>query len=243
MLVIQKRKTGNAALAAEVEHWLRLTVDDYPRSLREITDPLEFGFLGENLGPASEQILRRIVGTHPRSEIRWEAGCALVIHQMGIASLVAGLRSVAALPLEAKHCAGPGLEAASVFGGETRLNAVDSTALVREIEERLGRIADRVNDVKKPGLCFFHLIVDTPTLFRYHAGTELLLRRVAEGHPDRRLREGVRCALTSYLAGITALSRTIDADRSYWVDRLGEERVEQISRLNADHTRKKSTAD
>jgi hypothetical protein len=57
---------------------------------------------------------------------------------------------------------------------------------------------------------------------------------VAVGHPDARFRAGARRALAIYLAGIADLARTIDSDRAHWVDHLGEDRVEQIRRLNPD---------
>jgi len=235
-LVLQNGKSSFTALASEIEHWLRRVLDEFPGVLLEqdITDNL--GLLTENLGPTAGQILRRIAETHPQSETRWDAECGLAIQEMKIASLVADLRSVAAVPPGSKKCNVPGLAAACVVGGETRLNAVDSKALVREIERRLQRIADRVNEVKKPGSCFFHLIVDIPTFSQYHAGTETLLRRAAEGHP------GARRSLAIYLAGMADLSRTIDSDRAHWVDRVGEDRVEQIRRLNPDRLMNESSA-
>ena len=241
-LIIQKRKVKTTALAAEIEHRLRQVLDEFPGVLLEqdITD--NFGLLAENLGPTAGQILRRIAETHPQSATRWEAECGLALQQMEIASLVADLRSLAALPPESKQCAGPGLAAACVFGGESRLNAVDSRALVREIEQRLQRIADRVKDVNNPGSSYFHLIVDSPTLSQYHAGTETLLHYVAEGHPSWRLRASARRSLAIYLAGIADLSRTIDSDRARWVVRLGEDRVEQIRRLDSDRLMHESSA-
>jgi len=233
-LELQKRKSKTAALAAEIEHWLRQVLDEFPGVLLEqdITD--NFGLLAENLGPTAGQILRRIAEMHPQSETRWEADCGLALQQMQIASLVADLRSVASVPPGSKKCAGSGVAAACVSGGETRLIAVDSKALVREIERRLQTIADRVNDVKQPGICCFHLVMDSPTLSQYHAGTETLLRCVAERHPNSRFRAAARHSLAIYLAGIADLSRTIDSDRAHWVDRLGEVRVEQIRRLDPD---------
>jgi hypothetical protein len=241
-LIIQKRKVKTTALAAEIEHRLREVLDEFPGVLLEqdITD--NFGLLAENLGSTAGQILRRIAETHPQSATRWEAECARALQQMEIASLVADLRSVAALPPGSKQRACPELAAACVFGGESRLNAVDSRALVREIEQRLQRIADRVKDVNNPGSSCFHLIVDSPTLSQYHAGTETLLRCVAEGHPSWRLRASARRSLAIYLAGIADLSRTIDSDRARWVVRLGEDRVEQIRRLNPDRLIHESSA-
>jgi hypothetical protein len=186
--------------------------------------------------------MQRIAETHPHSAIRFEAECDLAIQKMEIASLVADLRSVAALPPESKKCAGPALAAACVFGGETRLSAVDSKALVREIERRLQRIIDRVNDVDNPASSYFRLIMDSPTLSQFHAGTETLLRRVAEGHPNGRFRAAARRSLAIYLAGLAGLSRTIDSDRARWVDRLGEDRVAQIRRLNPDRLMDESRA-
>jgi hypothetical protein len=241
-LVVQERRSKTIALAAEIEHWLRRVLDEFPGVLldQDITD--NFGFGAENLGPAAGQIMRRIAETHPRSATRFEAECGRALQQMEIASLVADLRSVAALPPESKQCAGPGLAAACVFGGESRLNAVDSRALVREIEQRLQRIADRVREVNNPGSSYFHLIMDSPTLSRYHAGTETLLRCVAKGHPSWRFRAAARRSLAIYLTGIADLSRTIDSDRAHWVDRLGEDRVEQIRRLNPDRLMHESSA-
>ncbi len=233
-LVVQERKCSSTALAAEIERWLRQVLDEFPSVFveQDITD--NFGLLCGNLGPTAGQILRRIAETHPQAETRWEAECALALEQTEIASLVADLRSLAALPPDSKKCAGPALAAACVFGGEARLNAVDSKALVREIEQRLQRIAGRVNEVKRPGICYFHLIMDSPTFSQYHAGIETLLRRVAEGHSDARFRAGARRSLAIYLAGLADLSRTIQSDRAYWVDRLGEDRVDQIRRLDPD---------
>ncbi len=96
---------------------------------------------------------------------------------------------------------GPALAAASVYGGEARLNAVDSMVLVHEIERRLEKIAGRANDVKRPGICYFHLITDSPTFSRYHARIETLLRRVAEGHHDVRFRAGARARWRSISRG------------------------------------------
>ena len=149
-----------------------------------------------------------------------------------LASLVADLRSVALLPPGSKRCAGPAMVAATAWGGEARLLAVDPKALVREIEERLQRLAKHATEIREPSPCLSHLIMDSPTLSEYHAGIETLLRRRAEGHPDSRFRAATRRSLALYLSGIAALSTTIDADRAYWVDRLGEERVEQIRRLD-----------
>lgn len=171
-------------------YWLNRALDKFPGVFvaQEITDDL--GFLAESLGPASGQILRRIAGTHPQPDIRWEAECASVLQQMQIASLVADLRSVAAEPPGSKKCAGPAVAAAGVFGGEARLSAIDSKALVADIEQRLLSIAGRVNDVKEPGISHFHLIMDCTTLSQFHTGTEVLLRSVAGGHPDPRSRGG-----------------------------------------------------
>jgi hypothetical protein len=199
-------------------------------------------FLSENLGLGAGQILKCIAETHPQSATRWEAECGLARQQMEIASLVADLRAVASLPPESKQCAVPGLAAACVFGGETRLFAVDSKALVNEIEHRLKRIANRVNDVNNPGIIYFHLTMDTPILSQYHAATEALLRRAAGGHPDLRFRAGARRSLATYLAGIADVSRTIDSNRAYWVDRVGEDRVMQIRNLGRDRLLNESSA-
>ena len=237
---LELRKVRAAVLATEIEHWLRQVLDEFPGILLEqdIIDVLPTG----NLGPTASEILRRIAETHPDSATRWEAECGLAGQQMEIASLVAELRSVAALPPDSKQCAGPGLAAACVFGGERRLSAVDSKVLVREIEQRLERIADRVNDVSNPGTFYFHLIMDIPTLSQYHAGTEALLRCAAAGHPSSRIRAGARRSLALYLAGLADLCRTIDSDRALWVNRLGEDRFAQIRRLNADRLMHESLA-
>jgi hypothetical protein len=241
-LVVQKRKSKTIALAAEIEHWLRLVLEEFPGVLRDPDIMDNFGFGAENLGPAAGQIMRRIAETHPQSATRFEAECGLALQQMEIASLVADLRSVASLPPESKQCAGPGLAAACVFGGEAPLNAVDSRALVHELEQRLQKIGDRVKEVDNPASSYFHLIMDSPTLGRYHAGTEKLLRCVAQGHPNWRFRAAARRSLALYLAGIANLSRTIGSDRARWVDRLGEDRVDQIRRLDADRLIHESSA-
>ena len=229
----EKRKVKTTALAAEIDHRLRQVLDEFPGVLLEqdITD--NFGLLAENLGSTAGQILQRIAETHPQSATRWEAECGLALQQMEILSLVADLRSVAALPPESKQCAGPQLALPASSAESLDSSAVDSRALVREIEQRLQRIANRVNDVNNPGSSF-HLIMDSPTLSQYHAGTETLLRRVAEGHPSWRLRASWRRSLAIYLAGLAGLTRTIDSDRARWVVRLGEDRVEQIRRLDPD---------
>jgi hypothetical protein len=240
--VLQIRKAESAALASEIEDWLRQVIDKFPGVLLEQDIMESCAFLSENLGPAAGRILKCIAETHPQPAARWEAECGLAVQQMEVMSLVADLRSVAALPPESKQCAGPALAAACVFGGETRLCAVDSMVLVREIEQRLQRIADRVNDIDNPGIFYFHLIMDSPTLSQYHAGTEALLRRAAGGHPDLRFRAGARRSLAIYLAGIADLNRTIDSDRDYWIDRLGEDRVTQIRNLNRDRLLDESLA-
>jgi hypothetical protein len=240
--VLQIRKAESAALASEIEHWLRQVIDKFPGVLLEQDIMESCAFLSENLGPAAGRILKCIAETHSQSATRWEAECGLAVQQMEVMSLVADLRSVAALPPESKQCAGPALAAACVFGGETRLCAVDSMVLVREIEQRLQRIADRVNDIDNPGIFYFHLIMDSPTLSQYHAGTEALLRRAAGGHPDLRFRAGARRSLAIYLAGIADLNRTIDSNRAYWIDRLGEDRVTQIRSLNRDRLLDESLA-
>jgi hypothetical protein len=231
---LSQTKSRSSALAVEIEYWLKRALDDFSGVLveQDITDNL--GLLAENLGPTAGQILRRIAETHPQPDVRWDAECALAIQQMQIASLVAELRFVAAEPPGSKKCAGPALAAACVFGGETRLNAIDPKPLVGEIEQRLQRIAVRVNDVKEPGISYFHLITDCPTLSQYHAGTEALLRFVAKGDPNPRCRAAARRSLAIYLAGLAELSRMIDSERSRWVDRLGEDRVQQIGHLNPD---------
>jgi hypothetical protein len=91
-----------------------------------------------------------------------------------------------------------------------------------------------VNDVKEQGICYRHLNMDSPTLSQFHAGTETVLRVVAEGHPDKRFRAGARRSLAIYLAALADLSRTIDSGRISWINRLGAERVEQIRRLDAE---------
>jgi len=239
---IQKRKSKSTALAAEIEQWLRSVLDQFPQILFEPDVSDNFGLLSENLGPAAGQILRRIADAHPQMETRLEAECALALQQMATVSLVAELQSVAAQPPDSKKCVGPALAAACIFGGEERLSAVDAKALVCEIEQRLQRIAHRVNTVKQPGICYFHLIMDTSTFSRYHAGTETLLRRVADGHPNSRFRAGARRALAIYLAGIADPSRTIEPDRIQWVNRLGNDRVEQIRHLNLDRVMQESRA-
>jgi hypothetical protein len=241
-LVVQKQKSRTIALAAEIEHWLRLVLDEFPGVVLDQDIMENFGFGAENLGPAAGQMMRRIAETHPQPATRSDAECGLALQQMEIASLVADLRPVAALPPESKQCAGPGLAAACVFGGEARLKAIDSKALVHEIEQRLQRISDRVQEVENPGSCYFHLIMDSPTLSRYHAGTETLLRSAAKSHPSWRFRAAARRSLAIYLAGIADLSRTIDSDRARWVDRLGEDRVEQIRRLDWDRLMHESSA-
>jgi hypothetical protein len=232
--LLQARKAKTTALTAEIEHRLREVLVAFPGVLldEDITD--SFAFLSENLGPSAGQIFQRIIETHPQSETRWEAECGRALQQTAIASLVADLRSVAALPPESKRCAVPSLAAACVFGGETRLNAVDSKALAGEIEQRLQRIADSVNAINEPGNCYRYLITNSLTFANYHAGIETLLRCAAEGHPNSRTRAAARRSLAIYLAGLADLSRTIDSDRAHWVDRLGEDRVEQIRSLNRD---------
>jgi hypothetical protein len=185
---------------------------------------------------------QRIIEMHPQSETRWEAECGRALQQTAIASLVADLRSVAALPPESKRCAVPSLAAASVFGREIRLNAVDSKALAGEIEQRLQRIADRVNAINELGNCYRYLITDSLTFANYHAGIETLLRCAAEGHPNSRTRAAARRSLAIYLAGLADLSRTIDSDRAHWVDRLGEDRVAQVRSLNRDRLMDESLA-
>jgi negative regulator of replication initiation len=239
---IQERKSKTTALAAEIEQLLRRVLDEFPQVLLDEDIASDIAFVTQNLGPAAGEIMKRIAESHPQATTRLEAECGLAIQQMEIASLVAGLRSVASLPPEAKHCAGPGLVAARVFGGESRFNTVDSIALVNQIEQRLRRIADRGKELNDPGLSYFHLIMDAPTLLQYHAGTEMLLRREAEGHPGRRFRAVARRSLAIYLAGIADLSRTIDSDRVYWVERLGGDRVEQIRRLDPDRLMSEASA-
>ncbi len=240
--VLQERKAKSMALAADVEQRLRQVLGDYPGVLLEEDVTESFGVLANNLGPSAGEILFDIAKTHPRAETRFEAECGLAARRMPIASLAADLRSVASLPPDSKKCQDPALAAACVSGGEARLIAVDSTALVRDLEGRLKRIANRVNDVKKPGICYFHLIMDSPTLSQYHAGTERLLRGVAESHPNPGVRAGARRSLAIYLAGLAGLSRSIDLDRAHWVDRLGEERVQQIGRMSRDRLREESRA-
>ena len=239
---VQERKSKTTPLAAEIEHWLGRVLEEFPQVLLDEDIASDVAFLTQNLGPAAGEIMRRIAESHPQATTRLEAECGLALQQMEIASLVAGLRSVAGLPPEAKHCAGPGLAAACVFGGESRLNTVDSTALVGEIEQRLRRIADRGKEINVTGIFYFHMLIDAPTLLQYHAGTEMLLRREAEGHPGRRLRAVARRSLAIYLAGIADLSRTIDSDRAYWVERLGGDRVDQIRRLDPDRLMSEASA-
>jgi hypothetical protein len=240
--VLQIRKAESAELASEIEHWLRQGIDKFPGVLLEQDIMENCAFLSENLGPAAGRILKCIAEAHPQSATRWEAECGLAVQQMEVMSLVADLQSVAALPPESRQCAGPALAAACVFGGETRLRAVDSMVLVRETEQRLQRIADRVNEVDNPGIFYFHLIMDSPTLSQYHADIEALLRRAVGGHPDLRFRAGARRSLAIYLAGIADLNRTIDSNRAYWIDRLGEDRVTQIRSLNRDRLMDESLA-
>ena len=80
-LVLQTRKSKFTALAAEIEHWLRRVLDEFPGVLLEpdITD--NFGLLAQNLGPTADQILRRIAETHPQSETRWDAEWAWPIRR------------------------------------------------------------------------------------------------------------------------------------------------------------------
>jgi hypothetical protein len=228
----QQLKLNSAALASEIEGWLTRVVDEYPLVLFDESISRGFGFLSNDLGPAAGQILRHVADSHPRQETRWEAECALVYQQMMLASLVADIRSVAVLPPGSKKCAGPAMVAATVSGGEARLLAVDPKALVREIEERLQVLTKHATEIREQSPCLFHVIMDSPTLSEYHAGIETLLRRRAEGHPNASCRAAARRSLALYLSGIAALSTTIDADRAYWVDRLDEERVEHIRRLD-----------
>ncbi len=157
---VQERKSKTTPLAAEIEHWLGRVLEEFPQVLLDEDIASDVAFLTQNLGPAAGEIMRRIAESHPQATTRLEAECGLALQQMEIASLVAGLRSVAGLPPEAKHCAGPGLAAACVFGGESRLNTVDSTALVGEIEQRLRRIADRGKEINVTGIFYFHMLID-----------------------------------------------------------------------------------
>ena len=222
-------------------HWPRRLSTGCNERLRDFSGILaepdiidSLGVLAGNLGPTAGQILERIAESHPQPEVRWQAECGLAIRQMEIVSLVADLRSVAAEPPGSKQCAGPALAAACVYGGAARLSDVDPKELVREIEGRLERITGRVNNLVEPGVCCFHLIMDCPTLAQYHAGTEALLRSVAARHTNPRCRAAARRSLAIYLAGIADLSRTIDSNRAFWVDRLGEERVAQIRHQDRD---------
>ena len=230
---LQKRKLQGAEQAERIELRLKRVLDEFPDVLLEPDVSEYWGLLSENLGPAAGEILQRIMEKHPNLERRWDAECALALQRMKLASLVASVKAVAAAAPGAKQCSGPGLAAARVAGGEARLFAIDSAALVSEIEERLQKVTEHAGAIETPGICYFHLIMDTPTLHYYNAGTELLLRRVA-ADGTARSRLGAQRALAMTLAGISDLSRTIETDRGYWIDRLGKDRVEQIRRMDAD---------
>jgi hypothetical protein len=222
-------KADPATLAQEIEDWLTRVLDDYPRALLdvEILDCLPF--LLNNLGPAAGRILRRVVEAHPEKRTRWEAECALVSQQMKLASRLAEALS----PAPGAGNADRDLEIASIPGGMARLKAVDPGSLVREIEQRLQWLTAHALEVTEPANAFYRLVIDTPTERAWYAGTERLLRRVAESHPNRPFRSVARRCLAIYLADLARMRSLVESNRGYWVTRLGEDRVKQFTQLDA----------
>jgi len=240
-IMLQESAVRAATAAAEIERDLKRAADEFPAALLEPDVAENFGVLSDELGPAAEWILLRIAEAHPLAEVRRDALCSLALQQMQLASLVAELKFEAVRP-ESERCAGVGIKAARASGGEARLKAVDSRELAAAIERRLKEVADGVDDRVEPGLCFRHLTTDSVTFAMYHAGVEALLRRIVERPSDRSIRNGARRSLALYLAGLAELSRSIDSERSYWVDRLGEDRVDQIRGLDRDRLRREASA-
>jgi hypothetical protein len=240
--LLDQRKKSETDLAGEIERWLGQVLDEYPRVLLDEDIQNDFGTLSNNLGLNAERILRRVAELHPLAETHREAECALVAQQMKLASLVADVRAAAAAPPGAKTCAGLELAVASGAGGETRLDAVDSGQLVREIEQRLQAIVDHATEVREQAICFNHLIMDSPTLSEFHAGTERLLRRLATGHPDPRYRSFARRSLAIYLAELAHMSDAIASDPVRWLTRLGSDRVEQLRSLVPERLSREAAA-
>src|SRR5262249_1683938 len=111
--LLGQRKKSQIALATGIERWLGQVLDEYPRVLLDEDMGDYFGILSNNLGLNAGQILRRVATAHPLAAIRWEAECAVVLHQMKLLSLVANVRSAATAPPGAKRCAGLDLAVAS----------------------------------------------------------------------------------------------------------------------------------
>jgi hypothetical protein len=65
---------------------------------------------------------------------------------------------------------------------------------------------------------------------------------MADGHPDAQLRAAARRKLATYLAGLAVLSSTIQTDRAYWVDHLGENRVAQICHFDPARLKREASA-
>jgi hypothetical protein len=147
--------------------------------------------------------------------------------QMKLAALVAEARTAPPEPTGTTLA----LDIACVPGGVERLKAVEPVSLVSFIEDRLQWIAGHANEVAEPADAFYRLVVDVPTLRAFHAGTEALLRRVAEAHPDRPFRAVARRCLAIYLADLAHTPLLAESRRAYWVTRLGQDRVKQLARL------------
>jgi hypothetical protein len=229
--IAELRRAQVAAPVAEMDRWLTRVVKEYPGILLDDDITQSFGAMTGH-GPAAYQALSRIAESHPNAATRFQAECAILYEKMELAELLALYRRRAAAPPRKDAPFVGGLEDAEVPGGAAQLNAIDSEALAREIEERLRKLADRANGVSLSGPVFFHVPMDGPTRRQFHAGMETLLRRMADGHHDPRTRTAARRWLALYLDGIVKVKGELDDN--YWTTRLGAARVAQIGQMDQE---------
>lgn len=236
--VDQLDRVDPAALVADSERWLERAVKEFPAAARnpEVSD--FFPVLSNDPGPSAEAILQRAADEHPDAGTRIEARCALLVQRMKLAGLVAEAAGGSAGERLARS-------AQDVPGGAARIMSVEPGPLAVEIDRGLQGLADRVEDwprAETPGLAqsgikLYHLLSAMATNQAFHAGAERLLRRVAEAHPDDRVRSTARRSLALHLAGLAEASARLQfaagADRAYWAALLGDARLERVKELDA----------
>jgi peroxiredoxin len=227
--VDQLEKSDPDMLVVEAENWLERVLGEFPRAVvnKQVSD--FFPLLAGDLGIGAERVLRRAAEAHPDAMTRREAECALLNQQMKLASVVAHVVSAVAGAETS-----PGVE--DVAGGEKRLKAIDPSPLALEIGRRLRELAEHANEVAEPEANFYLLVAEIGSNQAYHKGAELLLRRVANGHPDRKIRPLARRSLVFYLVGMAGESSRLrfaaGPDLAYWVALLGEVRVAELRKMD-----------
>jgi thiol-disulfide isomerase/thioredoxin len=224
-----------ASLDQKADRQLQRLLDEDAKILRsEKIGGAYLSLLSINPSPAADSIVRVILETNPRREIKDEARWALAIRLMESARLTAMIKTAS---LEARRL----LVQDWGQGRVAKLEAIDPSVRARELEDLLQTISDENASKALPRFAteLMSNFARLPTGAReaaYHKNAERLLRRIAETNPDRSSRGRASYSLARFQIGlaneVARLKLSPDASLAYLVSRLGRERAEQLKGLD-----------